>query len=391
MKKWRGSVRWLAAAALVAATAIAPMAQAKNKAAPTNEAGTLIEASPLAPEYSLEGAAQAFAIRYGSTDGVTGSGHVPVTGALFLPKGTPPAGGWPVIAWAHGTVGIGDSCAPSRNPRSERDRTYLGHWLNEGYAVVATDYQGLGSPGPHPYMNSRMAAYSTLDSVRAVLKGDFGLANKVLLVGQSQGGGAAFATAGYAAEYAPDVNVRGTIATGLPNLAAAAAVSGDEGDKVDRLIGYLLYIASVAHQLDPKSNPRDILTERAMAVFDQAEQLCVMDMFTKTVEAGLTRDNSFKGDFWQHYASMTAYAGYPTLKITTPVFVGTGADDADTPYVMQKSVVDGACAAGSTIEWRVYPKQDHSGAVNRSFLDSRVFAQRVMAGEVIAGSCPILR
>jgi len=388
MSKWMRSAAVLAAFGLTAATpALAAQAPAAQ-AAPAPAAGALIESGPLAPEFGLDGAAQAFAIRYGSTDGVVGSGTVPVTAALFIPKGTPPAGGWPLIAWAHGTVGIGDDCAPSRNPRSARDRTYLDHWLGEGYAIVATDYQGLGGPGPHPYLNSRAAAYSTLDAVRAVLGGDFGLANKVLLVGQSQGAGAAFATAGYAADYAPDVNVRGTIATGLPNLAVAGATSGGDGDKVDRLIAYLLYIASAAEQIDPRYDPTAVLTDRAMPLYRRAADTCVVDMFGAVVEAGLTRTNSFKTDFWRAYAPMLTHAGYPTLHIATPVFIGTGAEDVDTPAAMQKSVVDGACAAGSTIEWHVYPGLDHSGTVNRSFTDSRLFAQHVMAGHAIAGTCP---
>lgn len=388
MSKWMRSAAVLAAFGLAAATpALAAQAPAAQ-AAPAPAAGALIESGPLAPEFGLDGAAQAFAIRYGSTDGVVGSGTVPVTAALFIPKGTPPAGGWPLIAWAHGTVGIGDDCAPSRNPRSARDRTYLDHWLGEGYAIVATDYQGLGGPGPHPYLNSRAAAYSTLDAVRAVLGGDFGLANKVLLVGQSQGAGAAFATAGYAADYAPDVNVRGTIATGLPNLAVAGATSGGDGDKVDRLIAYLLYIASAAEQIDPRYDPTAVLTDRAMPLYRRAADTCVVDMFGAVVEAGLTRTNSFKTDFWRAYAPMLTHAGYPTLHIATPVFIGTGAEDVDTPAAMQKSVVDGACAAGSTIEWHVYPGLDHSGTVNRSFTDSRLFAQHVMAGHAIAGTCP---
>lgn len=388
MSKWMRSAAVLAAFGLAAATpALAAQAPAAQ-AAPAPAAGALIESGPLAPEFGLDGAAQAFAIRYGSTDGVVGNGTVPVTAALFIPKGTPPAGGWPLIAWAHGTVGIGDDCAPSRNPRSARDRTYLDHWLGEGYAIVATDYQGLGGPGPHPYLNSRAAAYSTLDAVRAVLGGDFGLANKVLLVGQSQGAGAAFATAGYAADYAPDVNVRGTIATGLPNLAVAGATSGGDGDKVDRLIAYLLYIASAAEQIDPRYDPTAVLTDRAMPLYRRAADTCVVDMFGAVVEAGLTRANSFKTDFWRAYAPMLTHAGYPTLHIATPVFIGTGAEDVDTPAAMQKSVVDGACDAGSTIEWHVYPGLDHSGTVNRSFTDSRLFAQHVMAGHAIAGTCP---
>ena len=51
------------------------------------------------------------------------------------------------MAWAHGTVGIADKCAPSWAGRSQRDVDYLNHWLGQGYVVVASDYQGLGVPG----------------------------------------------------------------------------------------------------------------------------------------------------------------------------------------------------------------------------------------------------
>jgi hypothetical protein len=70
------------------------------------------------------------------------------------------------MAWAHGTVGIADVCAPSWAGRSERDITYLNHWLDQGYAVVASDYQGLGTGGGHPYLIARPEASSVLDSVR---------------------------------------------------------------------------------------------------------------------------------------------------------------------------------------------------------------------------------
>ena len=103
-----------------------------------------------------------------------------------------------MLAWAHGTVGIADICAPSWQARSYRDVRYLNEWLSQGFAIVATDYQGLGTPGAHPYLKVRPEAYSVLDSVRAVLKDVAGLANKIVIIGQSQGGGAAFATAAFA-------------------------------------------------------------------------------------------------------------------------------------------------------------------------------------------------
>ena len=173
---------------------------------------------PQPADTSLAEAGQAVRILYSSTNGL-GEAKTPiaVSGTLFLPKGEAPAGGWPLIAWAHGTVGIADICAPSNRPRSDRDTKYLNHWLSQGYAVVASDYQGLGTPGGHPYLATRPAAYSVLDSIRAV-QGDpaLNIGKPVVLVGQSQGGGAAFATAGEAAAYAPELDIRGTVATGTP-------------------------------------------------------------------------------------------------------------------------------------------------------------------------------
>ena len=160
--------------------------------------GQMLRTEPLDPALGLAMAGEQVRILYTSTDGIDGKTPVVVSGAYFVPKGTPPAGGWPLVAWAHGTTGIADTCAPSWIPRSERDAHYLNAWLQQGYAIVATDYQGLGTPGPHPYLAVRPEAYSVLDSVRAVLKRFPDVANRIVVIGQSQGGGAAFATAGIA-------------------------------------------------------------------------------------------------------------------------------------------------------------------------------------------------
>ena len=76
-----------------------------------------------------------------------------------VPEGEPPSGGWPVITYAHGTTGVADKCAPSRLGAKSpviADLDYvdpeLEQWLELGYAVLRTDYQGLGTPGPHPYL-----------------------------------------------------------------------------------------------------------------------------------------------------------------------------------------------------------------------------------------------
>ena len=120
-----------------------------------------------------------------------------------------------MIAWAHGTVGIADVCAPSWTPRSQRDIDYLNAWLAQGYAIVATDYQGLGTPGPHPYHVAKAEGWSVLDSVRAALKAFPQLSRSVVIVGQSQGAHAALSASLLAKDYAPGIKLLGTVATGV--------------------------------------------------------------------------------------------------------------------------------------------------------------------------------
>jgi hypothetical protein len=129
--------------------------------------GVLIRKEPLEPAKLPTSASGGERLLYSSQNGVGAPQPIVVSGEIFFPKGTMPAGGWPVVAWEHGTTGVADVCAPSWRGFLTRDRTYLNRWLDEGFAVVATDYQGLGTPGPHPYLLYRSEGYSALDAVRA--------------------------------------------------------------------------------------------------------------------------------------------------------------------------------------------------------------------------------
>src|SRR3954451_7866695 len=132
--------------------------------------GQLLRQEPLPESLMLANASRGLRVLYTSTDGIDGKTPIAVSGAVYFPKGVAPAGGWPVVAWAHGTVGVADVCAPTWAPRSPRDTDYLNAWLAEGFTVVATDYQGLGTPGVHPLGLIRPEAYGVLDSVRSALR-----------------------------------------------------------------------------------------------------------------------------------------------------------------------------------------------------------------------------
>ncbi len=356
----------------------------------TGRPGKLLRTEPAPAAVELVNASRSLRILYTSTDGLDGKSKVVVSGALYIPKGAAPKGGWPLMAWAHGTVGVADICAPSWAGRSARDVTYLNFWLDKGYAIVASDYQGLGTPGGHPYLATRPAAYNVLDSVRAVQGGGYGLSRKVVLIGQSQGGGAAFATAGYARTYAPELDIRGSVATGTPYFSPEAQLALDAArpkDAVDPLLGYGFYAMSLVEQMDPTFRIDDYISDAALPVVRASANSCFTTLVRQITDARLTYNLSYKKDISPLTLRAYGLMGYATLRMPRPIFMGTGAVDRDVPPGMQVNLGNDACKAGSVIEQHVYPGLDHSGTVNGSTGDSSVFVRKVFAGEKVAGNC----
>lgn len=355
------------------------------------EPGRILRFEPLPAVLGLAEAGQQFRILYTATDGATGHGIIAVSGALFFPRRTPPRGGWPIIAWAHGTDGVADICAPSWAGRSYRDVRYLNTWLDQGYAVVATDYQGLGTPGPHPYLQARPEAYSVLDSIRAALKLDHRLANKIVIVGQSQGGGATVATAGYAPAYAPDLHVMGAVATGAPypTLQAQTLPPTRPEAEFPGSVGYMMYTVIAAEHDQPHFNADDVLTPLARPLLEQARIHCVFDMTADAADTGITQSNGFKpGGLAKLYGPMLKLLLYPTLRLKMPIFIGAGQLDTVVSPEIQLNLAKDACAAGSTVEYHSYPGLDHSQTVNASLKDSLPFVRKAFAGETISPMCP---
>ncbi|MEP2990693.1 MAG: alpha/beta fold hydrolase [Parasphingorhabdus sp.] len=355
-----------------------------------NLPGKLLRQEPLNQVQSNPGAAKNLRLLYSSTDGLDGKALLPVSGVLFLPEGKAPQGGWPLMAWTHGTVGIADICAPSWNGRQQQDRDHLEFWLKNGYAVVASDYQGLGTAGTHPYLATRPEAYSNLDIIRAVQSADFPVSDKVVLFGQSQGAGAAVATAAYAPEYAPDVNVIGAVATGVPFFSPAALVALQEArprDQVDPMLGYNLLALTLVQRTNPDFVLTDYVSDTVLPVARSVQNTCHKDVKAKVVAEQLTYDRSFKQSPSDHLTTAFGKMGFPTLRFSVPVFVGTGGNDKDTPPRMQAAFVKRACQAGSTIVSTLYPDLDHRAVVPGSTGDTLPFVRALFAGDDVEGNC----
>ena len=356
---------------------------AADYAGPIGAPGTLIAKTPLDPALTLGDARAAYRILYASKD-VHGRPAVS-TGAIFLPRRPAPAGGHKVIAWAHGTVGLGDSCAPSTQKRSDRDAAYLGHWLRQGYAIVATDYVGLGTPGLMSYLNGDVQARSTVDAVIAASKAGLPLNRTWAIVGQSQGAGAALNAARRATALSrgTGLDYRGVVATGAPaNIEHVVWQAGPQFPPVALPTGlnvYGAYIWAGFADARPDLKPESVLTAAGRRVVKAAATACYPEM-AKLVDGAKLRDwfarpvTSIPGV----QAALVDYMSTPYSGYDRPIFLGQGLKDMDVPAPSALTLYAQMKAAGQNVDLHVYPTQDHSGTVLASMKDSTPFLARIL-------------
>ncbi|GBQ26967.1 hypothetical protein AA12717_2518 [Gluconacetobacter sacchari DSM 12717] len=338
-------------------------------------------------------------ILYTSTSGVGAGTQTVVSGQIILPKGMPPAGGWPIVSWEHGTTGVADVCAPSWRGYFSRDRAYLDRWLSAGFAVVASDYQGLGTPGPHPYLLYRPEGYSALDALRAALAHDRGLlSNRIILVGQSQGGGAALGAAWLAPRYAPELHILGTVATGVvtafgigPHPAHPPVPRSTTESATMSASFAILTTEGSEKSLHPGTDVDADLTPRGRDLAVQARRSCLGDLFKYTTREKLGETEAFVGGHARFDPERIADFRIPDAHLTMPVFVGTGMADGEAGVTQQYNAVAAMCDAGTNVTWKEYPGLTHNGAVNVSAGESVPFALALLHGKPVRSNCATIR
>jgi Secretory lipase len=332
--------------------------------------GGLIWARKLTGTPALHGASSNRLVLYRST-GVTGKA-VAVSGTVSIPKGHAPKGGWPVITWGHGTTGIADQCAPSRDSASNPAHTLINYaypllqrWLKAGYAVVRTDYEGLGTPGVHPYLIGRSEGYSMLDMVRAARKLDKRLGRKVIISGHSQGGQSALFAASLAAKWTPELKVRGTVAFApvshlaeqVPLLKGLTTPGGLSG-----LAAMILRGIDVAA---PQIGVAGGLGASAAALYPQTLTKCLgqldaADSYGSVAPADLLRSDV---DTRPITTALTQRADPDELKIRTPLQIQQGEADTTVFKTFTDQLVAGYSSGAKHLTYKTYPGVDHGGAV----------------------------
>ncbi|MFQ6326492.1 lipase family protein [Nocardia sp. CWNU-33] len=353
---------------------------------PAGGPGTVTSIAPLAAVATLPGSVNSTRIIYRTST----ANNVPTeaSAAVYFPPGPAPAGGWPVIAWAHGTVGLGDDCAYSITGPSaaERDWAYLGTWLQQGYAIVAADYAGLGTPDEHPYLNGMVMAHNVVDAVQAATRQYSSLAKKWVVVGQSQGAGAAAYTARYATEFGgPELDYRGAVTTGVPayieDVLLPLAPHMPPIKLSPHSTAYVLYILNGLRTTYPALNIESFLTDAGREWLTRARDACIGPLGDELAARGVVLGDLFSRPLLEIpdlHGFLARYMALPESGYNKPLFIGQGLRDTDviTPESLRWAAV--LKANGQPVTLHTYPT-DHSGTVNASLPDSLPFVHNLFA------------
>jgi len=291
---------------------------------------------------------------------------IAVTGLILIPKGTAPSGGWPIITWAHGTTGIADACAPSLKPAEFV--ALANGLLDAGYLVVATDYEGLGTPGRHPYIVGESEARGTLDIVRMAQNFPNANASKRYAIwGHSQGGHAAMFAGHIAKTYAPEIELVADVAGAPPSqlLLVNAALQTSP---------YKHYIAMVAAAMnaaygDQKADLTQVLTPEGLDFLNNMDTMCSSDL--GKAAAGLDFTKLQKADpstipTWNQLLKDND-PGTFTAPIPVPLLIIHGGNDEQIPVVSSAALFDQLCKIGQVEQRWVFAGQSHAGVIAPSF------------------------
>lgn len=266
----------------------------------------------------------------------------------------------PVIAWAHGTTGAVPGCAPTVLDPFESGAFFnLDQVLANGWAYVGTDYVGLGTQGPHPYLIGQGEGRSVLDSIRAARQlEEVVLGDDTVVWGHSQGGHAALWTGILAPTYAPELQVDGVAAlapaSDLPGLIDNLGnVTGGELFASYVIDSYARIYDDVRFTEYVRPGAQPIV--RAMAERCLAEPGTLLSIATiRSLDQAIWAGDPNRGTF-----AARLRENVPTGPIEAPLLIGQGGDDSLVVPSAQDAYVAARCAAGQQVDYRTYAGRDH--------------------------------
>lgn len=358
--------------------------------------GALVRSEPadffLDPVKLIRPNATVTRMMYKSTDGH--GDPMAVTGTVLVPKKKwTGSGERPVIGYGPGTQGVADKCAPSRQMGlgQEYEGPMMTALLESGYALAITDYEGSGTPGPHTYMVRGSQGHALLDGVRAAQ--DLGVEgldadNPVALVGYSQGGAATSAAVEIAADYAPELKLKGAFAGAVPGDLGTSAGSLDSG----------LYTAFLLMAIDSVGTNYGVPTEsymnaKGMKEIEGVRSECTIeaianhafvDTSTLTKSGGSLTEIATRPEFAQALKEQKIGVN---RKPEVPVMMSHSLLDDVVPYQSGRNLAKRWCAQGANVSWNTTAGPGHIGGYVAAVPQALYFLKSRFDGKRQLSSC----
>lgn len=318
---------------------------------------------------------------------------IPVSGTVMVPKGKAPKGGWPVISWAHGTTGLADQCAPSRRLG---DTAYYGsesgelvaNWLKSGYAVLSTDYEGLGTPGVHPYLVGDSEGRGVLDIVRAARELNPKIGKQVVLTGHSQGGQAILFAAKLATtSWGKGSNYLGTVSYAPASNLVPQANLLTNNPGFDGQWGLSALALAIVRGMtigNPAIDAEPLMTAAGLALYPKTDTVCLDELTVLAQNAGLDPGELFKPG-WQSTADGARMiealnAANPAVKVGAPVMIPQGLSDGTVQPTFTGQLITQLEGLNnpSLIDYVTYPGATHSSVLAASRADVDNFVKALL-------------
>ncbi len=366
--------------------------------------GSVISHNPHKISPQIKGRAELIIYYMQSVSG----GQTKASTLLFVPEGHAPQGGWPVIAWAHGTTTPGNKlCAPSLTDELDGGLTKDGFTsdylfeistlVNAGYAVVAPDLEGLGEVAevPYPYFNASSLARSLISGVVAAHKVDANLSKQYVAVGHSDGGHAVLGVEAYTDE-APQFEFKGTVAIApytsidafVKELGQRAAVNPDKAGDYRLLQNFNVALMTTGLKVvDPSFKASSVMGPDLEAQLKDFTTRCSVPAIGGLSKAIAARGAKFEGfkENWASDPKMATFlaandpAANPNFRLKKPTFISLGPDDAFVFLNTTRALVARLKADGTPVTYNEYPGTDHFTVIRAAQPDTMAFLKQLFA------------
>jgi hypothetical protein len=312
------------------------------------------------------------------------------TASLLTPKGAEGSAKEAVVI-SPGTQGIADKCAPSHQlgMGTEYESISVASALATKRPVVVIDYMGLGTEGPHSYLNRTEEGRSVLDAARAVQQIDGGVIDKdtkLQLRGYSQGGQATASALELAEDWAPELNISSASAGAAPTDIAGAISHISDTYKGLMLFGY----SSISEQTD--TDVSKYLNDKGVEAVKRAAGQCTVEAAVTSLPINtksLTKDGrditDVMTDEFDQKLEEQRLGKAPVPDI--PLLVNHSRLDDVVPFEQGKELASTWCRAGHKVAFKDNLGPTHIGGYVVALPRIEAFTDRTFAGKDPLESC----